>query len=130
MKTLSLVLSTFWAVARSTPTILSLLWMVTRNTPAILRHLPAALVLIGKIRAVFGSEAVQEFMTALHTFIDRIAPPAQAADGTGTTQTPPKQERRRRFFRLRDRLEVAGIITDAEAQELCAQHYSNPSEIA
>ena len=116
MKTLSLVLSTFWIVAR--------------NTPAILRHLPAALVLIGKIRAVVGSEAMQEFMKALHAFIDRIAPLTPATDGTGTIQTNPKQEQRRRLFRFRDRLEVAGIITDAEAQELCAQHHSNPYEIA
>ena len=126
MRTVSLVLSTFWRIARNTPTILSLLWAIARCTPAILRHLPAALVLIGKIRAVFGSEAVQEFMKALHAFIDRIAPPAQATDGTGTIPTPPKQERRRRLFRFRNRLEVAGTITDAEALELCAQHHSNP----
>ena len=54
MKTVSLVLSTFWAVAQS--------------TPAILRHLPPALALIGKIRTVFGSEKSQEFIKTLSAF--------------------------------------------------------------
>jgi len=125
MKTLSLTLTTLWAVARSTPTILSLLWMFARNTPAILRHLPAAIVLIGRIRAVFGSEAVQEFMKALYAFINRIAPPVPTTDSTGTIPANPKQEQRRRLFRFRNRLEVAGILTDAETQELCARHSTN-----
>jgi len=110
--------------------VLSLLWAFARCTPAILRHLPAALVLIGKIRAVFGSEAVQELMKALNAFIDRVAPPAPTIDGTGTIPANLKKEQRRRIFRFRNRLEVAGIITDAEAQELCAQYHSNPYEIA
>ena len=105
--------------------ILSTLWTLTRNTPAFVRHLPSALALIGKIRAVFGSEAVQELMKALHAFIDRITPPTQATDGSGTIPVPPKQERRRRLFRFRDRLEVAGIITDDEAEKICALHTSN-----
>ena len=57
MKTVSLVLSTFWAVAQS--------------TPAILRHLPAALALIGNIRTVFGSETVQYLLKARNAFIYR-----------------------------------------------------------
>jgi hypothetical protein len=122
MKTLSLTLSMLWAVARNTPTVLSLLWMFARNTPTILRHLPAAIALIGKIRAVFGSEAVQEFMKALHTFINRVAPPVPTTDSTGIIQTNPKQEQRRRLFQFRNRLEAAGILTDAEAQELCTLH--------
>ena len=99
---------------------LSLLWTLTRNTPAFVRHLPSALALIGKIRAVFGSEAVQEFMKALHAFIDRITPPAQAMDGSGTIPVPPKQERRRRLFRFRDRLAIAGSFTDDEAENICS----------
>jgi len=54
MKTLFLILSTFWAVAQS--------------IPAILRHLPATLDLIGKIRTVFGSEEAKEFIKALSAF--------------------------------------------------------------
>jgi hypothetical protein len=120
VKTLSLVLSTFWAVARKTPTMLSLLWVLARCTPAILKYLPAALVLISKIRDAFGSEAVQEFMKALYTFIDQISSSAPIADGD--TPDHPKQEQQRRLFRFRNRLTLAGIITDAEAQELCALH--------
>jgi len=130
MKTLSLTLSMLWAVARSTPTVLSLLWMFARNTPAILRHLPAAIALIGKIRTVFGSEAVQEFMRALHAFINRMAPPGPTTDSTGTIPANPKQEQRRRLFRFRNRLEVAGILTDTEAQEICAQYHLKPYEMA
>jgi len=122
MKTLSLTLSTLWSVARNTPTVLSLLWLFARNTPAILRHLPAAIALIGRIRAVFGSEAVQEFMKALDAFINRMAPPIPTTDSTGTIPANPKQEQRRRLFRFRNRLEVAGILTDTEARELCARH--------
>ena len=106
MKTLSLVLS--------------LLWTVARRTPAILRHLPAALVLIGKIREAFGSESVQEILKAFQALIDNLSPPTPQADRD--IPAPPKQEQRRRLFRFRNRLEVAGILTDTEAQELCAQH--------
>ena len=109
MKTVSFVLSTFWAVAQ--------------NTPAILRHLPAALALIGKIRTVFGSETVQDLLKALNAFIDRIAPPAPTTNSTGTIQANPRQERRRRIFRFRNRLEVAGMMTDEETQQLCDQHH-------
>jgi len=123
MKTLFLVLSTFLAVARKTPTLLSLLLATARCTPAILRHLPAAFVLINKIRAVFGSEAVHELLKALQAFIDRVAPPAPTTDSTGDIQANPKREQRRRLFRFRDRLNIAGIITDSEAQEICASHY-------
>ena len=122
MKTLFLVLSTLWAVARKTPTMLSLLLTVARCTPAILRQFPAAFTLIGKIQAVFGSEAVQELLEALHVFIDRLSPPAPTTDDAGDIPANPKQEQRRRLFRFRDRLNVAGIITDAEAQEICALH--------
>jgi len=128
MKALSLVLSTFWAVARSTPAILSLLWAIARCTPTILRHLPAALVLIGKIRDAFGSEAVQEALKAFQTLIDKFSPSTPPEDRV--IPANPNQEKRRKLFRFRNRLEIAGIITDAEAQELCAQHHSNPYEIA
>ena len=104
-------------------TILSTLWTVVRSTPAFLRHLPTALVLIGKMRAVFGSEAVQELMKALHAFIDRTTPPT---DSTGTIPPPTKQERRRRLFRFRDRLTIAGSFTDDEAENLCASHLTQP----
>ena len=130
MKTLFLVLSTLWTVARKTPTLLSLLWVLVRCTPAILRQLPAALALINKIRAVFGSEAVQELVKALYAFIDQMTSSASIADGD--TPDNPNQEQQRRLFRFRydrlrcdrfrNRLEVAGIITDAEAQEICALH--------
>ena len=118
MKTLFLALSMFWTAARKTPILLSLLLTVARCTPAILRHLPAALALIGKIRDAFGSAAVQEFLKALHAFIDQMSPPTPTVNGGDN----PKQEQRRRLFRFRNRLEVAGILTDTEAQELCALH--------
>jgi len=92
--------------------------------------LPALFTLVVKIRAAFGSEAVQEALKALGGLIDKIAPSAPMTDGTGNTPANPEREKRRRFFRFRNRLEVAGIITDAEAQELCVQHHSNPQEIA
>ena len=120
MKTLSLVLSTLWTVARKTPILLSLLLATARCTPAILQHLPAALVLIGKIRDAFGSEAVQEALKALQALIDKLSPPTPQVDRVDPTN--PKQEKRRRLFRFRNRLEVAGILTDTEAQELCALH--------
>ena len=100
--------------------VLSLLWTVARCTPAILRHLPAALVLIGKIRNAFGSEAVQEVLKAFQALIDKSSPPTPQADRVNPAI--PKREKRRRLFRFRNRLEVAGIISDTEAQELCAQH--------
>jgi len=125
MKTLSLVLSTFWVVARKTPTLLSLLLSVARCTPAILRHLPAALVLIGKIRAMFGSEAVQDALKALQVLIDRLPPPTPATDGI--TPDNSNQARWRRFFRFRNRIIIASIITDTEAQEICDQHGLNSS---
>jgi hypothetical protein len=59
-------------------------------------------------------------MKALHAFIDRVALPTPTTDRT--IQTNPKKERRRRIFQFRNRLDVAGIITDEEAQEFCAQH--------
>jgi len=81
--------------------------------------LPAALALIGKIRAAFGSDKVQEAVKALNEFLDKIAPPAPSVD---TTPAIPEKEKRRRLFRFGNRLKVAGAITDNEAQEFCAQH--------
>ena len=114
-------LSTLWTVLRSSPTALYYLFVV-------LRYLPAMIAFIGKLQEVFGSEAMQELMKALHAFINRIAPPIPAADGVIPVNT--KQEKRRRLFQFRNRLEVAGILTDAEAQEFCAQHHFNPYEMA
>jgi len=124
MKTVFLVLSTLWTVARKTPTMLSLLWALTRCTPAILRHLPAAFVLIGKIREAFGSEAVQEALKAFQALIDKLSPPTPQADRD--IPAPPKQEKRRRLFRFRNRLEVAGAITDHEAETICVFHRIQP----
>jgi len=126
MKTLSLVLSTFWAVARSTPTVLSLLWTVARNTPAFLRHLPATLILIGKIRAAFGSEAVQVAIKAFGEYIDRIAPPAPTADSTGNTPANPGREKRRRFIRFMNRTRLAGQIPENEVRNICAKNLIQP----
>ena len=116
-------LLTLWTVMRSSPAIIRYFFVV-------LRYLPTLIAFMGRLQEVFGSEAVQELMKALNAFIDRVAPPAPTIDGTGTIPANLKKEQRRRIFRFRNRLEVAGIITDAEAQELCAQYHSNPYEIA
>jgi hypothetical protein len=99
---------------------------VIRYLKAALVALPTALALIGKIRAAFGSEKVQEVMKALGEFIDKIAPPTPTTESTGSTPVNPEKEKRRRLFRLGHRLNVAGTITDNEAQEYCAQHNIQP----
>jgi len=96
----------------------------------VLRYLPSIMTFIGKLQEVFGSEAVQEAIKAFNEFVGKIAPPAPATDSAGTVPVNNQKEQRRRLFRFRNRLEVAGIITDTEAQEFCAQYHSNPYEIA
>ena len=114
-------LLTLWTVMRSSPAIIRYFFVV-------LRYLPTLIAFMGRLQEVFGSEAVQELMKALHAFINRIAPPTPATDKSIPANT--KQEKRRRLFQFRNRLEVAGMLTDAEAQELCAQHHFNPYKMA
>jgi len=120
MKTVFLILSTLWTVARKTPTMLSLLLVFARCTPAILRQLPAAFVLIGKIRAAFGSEAVRELLKALYAFIDQMSPPTPAVDGDTHDNT--KEEQRRRRFLFRKRLKFASVFNDDTVEYVCDLH--------
>jgi hypothetical protein len=98
---------------------------VIRYLRAALVALPTALALISKIRAAFGNEKVQDVIKAFSAFIDKIAPPDPSAD---STPVPPEREKRRRFLRLGNRLNIAGTIADNEVQEYCVQHQSQSVE--
>jgi len=93
-----------------------------RLLKTVLVALPTALSLLHKIRAVFGSEHMKEAVKAVNEFIDKIAPPIPTPDKTGNTPPNPEKEKRRRLFRFGNRLKLAGMITDSEVQEYCAQH--------
>ena len=116
--------------------ILPLLWTVIRSSPKavsyvslILYYLPSVLALFTKIRAVFGSESVQEVIKAWGELIDKVAPPAPTADSTGTIPADLKREQRRRFFRFMDRTKVAGTMTDGEVQVACTALKITPCEM-
>ena len=113
MKTLSLILSTGW--------------MVVRHAPTALYHVPAVIALIRKMVAAFGSDKVQEAIKAFSALLDKLTPPSPTTDSTGTSPTNLKREQRRRLFRFRNRLDVAGMITDDEVQEFCHQHHISNS---
>ena len=113
------ILSTIWLIARSSP-------KAAYYISLALRYLPSALSLLTKIRAVFGSESVQEVLKAWSEFIDKVAPPAPAADGAGTLPDESKREQRRRFFRFMDRTKAAGCMTDGEVRIACTAHHLQP----
>jgi hypothetical protein len=115
------------------------IFAVFRYLQSALVAMPTTLALIHKIRAAFGNEKVQEAIKALGEFIDKIAPPAppaptaesagkESTGGRGQQHSPvnPEKEKRRRLFRFGNRLKVAGMITDNEVQEYCAQHHIQP----
>jgi hypothetical protein len=106
-----------------TTAILTIIISVLRNAPAVLAALPSALALINKIRAAFGSDKVQEALKALGEFLDKTAPPAPATDSAGSKPACIEEEKRRRWFRFRNRTTVAGTITDNDAWEFCAKHH-------
>ena len=97
---------------------------VIRFIPAILAALPTAFALIGKIREVFGNEQIKEVIKAFGEFIDKIAPPVPATENTTNIPANPEREKRRRLFRFRNRIDVAGMMTDDEAQTLCDQYHT------
>jgi hypothetical protein len=97
------------------------LLFIIRNLPTLLVALPQVFALIGKIREAFGSEKVQEAIKAFNELIGN--PPVPATDGAGSNPANIKEEKRRRWFRFRNRATVAGTITDNEAWEFCAQRH-------
>jgi hypothetical protein len=103
--------------------IVSILWMVLRNLPLILQ-------LIGRIREAFDPKKVSEALETLNELMGRIAPPAPAADSAGSDPANPEGDKRKRWLRFKNRIHVAGIVSDADAQELCNQYHPNNKEIA
>ena len=116
------IVSTIWLIARSSP-------KAAYYISLALRYLPSALSLLTKIRAVFGSESVQDVVRAWGEFIDKDAPPAPTTESTGTLPADLKREQRRRFFRFMDRTKVAGCMTDGEVRIACTAHKITPCEM-
>ena len=115
--------------------ILPLLWTVIRSSPKaayyvsqVLYYLPTALALFAKIRKVFGSEDMQDVIQAWGEFIDKVIPPAPTADSAGTIPADLKRERRWRFFQYKNRMKVAGAMTDGEVHIACTAHGITPEE--
>ena len=92
----------------------------------ILAALPATVALIVKIRAAFGSEAVQAAIKAFGEYIDRIAPPAPTADSAENIPANPEKEKRRRFTRFMNRTRLAGQIPENEVRNICAKNLIQP----
>ena len=97
------------------------LFFIVRNLPTLLIALPQVFALIGKIREAFGSEKVQEAIKAFNDLIGN--PPVPATDSAGNKPVDIKEEKRRRWFRFRNRTTVAKTITDNDAWEFCAKHH-------
>jgi hypothetical protein len=114
---------------KTASTIWTLLW-----------NLPTILALIGTIREAFQSERVQEALATINELIAKICPPAPTAEsggkeptgGRGQQHSPvnPDGEKRRRWLRFRNRINVAQNLSDAEAHEFCVQHNINLYELA
>ena len=104
-------------------TILSSVWMLVRNTPTAIRYLPKILALIGKIKEAFPADKVKEVFNMFIDMINNAASDTPQHDNTGNSIGDTEEEKqRRRFGRLRNRMDVASNITDSEAQEFCALH--------
>jgi hypothetical protein len=84
-----------------------------------LRYLPLILNLIGQIREAFNPDKVPEVIKAFNELIVKIAPHAPTTDSVGTQSVNPVGEKKRRWRRLKTRLDVACTISDDEAQEFC-----------
>ena len=97
---------------------LSTLWTLLRNSPRLF-------ALVVQIVNLFGSDEFKEVLEALGNFFRKIAPPAPTADGTGTIPANPEPEKRKRLWRLRSRLNIAGRITDMQVQDICTAHQIN-----
>jgi hypothetical protein len=103
-------------------TLLSGTWSVVKFSPTLLYNLPKIIALSKMVIELFGSKQFQEVLIALGVFFGKIAPPAPTADSAGTIPANNEQEKQRRFFRLRNRLDVAGIMTDREAINIAEIH--------
>ena len=101
---------------------------IIRNLPMLLAALPTALAMISKIREAFGSDKVQEAITAFNEFIDKIAPPSGTTDSRRqtTAEANPKQEKRRRFFRFMNRTRMACRLSDREVAVICERNLITP----
>jgi len=117
----------------SAPTIFNLPTTNMTETIAIIRSLmtiiaamPSTLAMLGKLRAAFGNDNVQEAIKALGEFIDKISPPAPTADSTGSIPANPKREQQRRFFRFMNRTRLAGQIGEGEVQVICERNFITP----
>ena len=100
---------------------LSTLWTIFWNSPKLFAF-------IMQIVKFYGSEQFQEVLTAIGNLLRQLAPPAPTADSAGTIPANPEQEQRRRLLRLRDRLNIAGRITDRDVQTICETFQINPQE--
>jgi hypothetical protein len=87
-----------------------------------LLYLPLILNLIGRIREAFDPEKIPEVIKAFQELIAKMTPPAPTAESTGTTPANSTGEKKQRWRRLKTRLDVAGAITDTEAQEFCSTY--------
>lgn len=93
----------------------------------IIRYLPAVYTLIGKIREALGDEKVQDAIGAFVKLVESVSPPAPSVDSAGENPHTPPAEKRKRLFRLKDRLKLASGITDKEVDEFACQrgYYRN-----
>jgi hypothetical protein len=96
----------------------------------VFRNLPLILQLIGRIREAFDPKKVSEALETLNELIGNIAPPAPTADSAGDNPANLEGEKRKRWLRFKNRINVAGIVSDTDAQEFCNQYHSNHEEIA
>jgi len=103
--------------------IVSILWMVLQNLPLIFK-------LIGRIREAFDPKKVSEALETLNELIGRIAPPAPTTDSAGDNPANLEGEKRKRWLRFKNRVNVAGIVTDADAQEFCNLYHVKHEELA
>ena len=88
----------------------------------VLRYLPLILNLIGRMREAFDPEKIPEVIKAFQELIAKIAPPAPTTESAGETPANPAGEKKQRWRRLKTRLDVAGALSDTEAQEFCSTY--------
>ena len=109
-------------------TFMTFLWVLIRSTPTALRCIPTILLLISKAREAFGEEKVKELIRAFTDLIEKISPPNP--DSIRTIPEP-EQIKKRRWWRFRDRFNVAANITanisDDDVQKICDTYQIKPN---
>ena len=92
----------------------------------VIRCIPTILLLITKVRKLFGDEKVQEAIKAFVSLIDKFEP--VQPDGTLPEQ---EQVKKRRWWRFRDRFNVVANITanisDDDLQNICNAYQIKPN---